>query len=67
MKKKEEGIRYKKKKEKKTQDTQVREDEGTPQDDGKGSSQDDQSCTSSLKSRLEQCDLEAYVSLSFLP
>lgn len=48
------------------QDTQLREDEGPPLDDGEGSSQGD-NCTSSLKSRLGQCDSEACMLLSFLP
>ena len=54
------------KKKKRDQDTQLREDEGTPQDANEGSSQDD-NCTSTLKSRLEQSDSEACKSLSFLP
>lgn len=45
--------------------TELREDEGTPQGNGEGSSQGD-NCASSLKFRLEQCDSEACMSLSFL-
>lgn len=44
----------------------MKKDERIPQDDNEGSSQDD-NCTSILKSRLEQSDSEACMSLSFLP